>query len=157
MEIVRPGPDPLEQFREVLGSMVGLIKALMHSKETGVGPSSVSGPVGILGLWWYGIVTGGLLQGINIAVMLNLNFAVINLFPFPVLDGGHITFAAIEAIRRRPLNARVVQTLSSAFAILLITFMLYITVFDFKRFFGFRFGSSSRPEQTNEAAPATQP
>ena len=157
LEIVRPGPNPLEQFRDVLGSMVGLIKALMHSKETGVGPSSVSGPVGILGLCWYGIVTGGLLQGINIAVMLNLNFAIINLFPFPVLDGGHIVFAAIEAIRRRPLNARIVQGLSSAFAILLISFMLYVTVFDFKRFFGFRFGQSAPPAQTNEVSPATQP
>ena len=117
----------------------------------------MSGPVGIFGLWWYGIVTGGLLQGINIAVMLNVNFAVINLFPFPVLDGGHITFAVIEAIRRRPLNARIVQALSSAFAVLLITFMLYITVFDFKRFFGFHFGPSGRSEQTNEIAPATQP
>ena len=157
LEIVRPGPNPLDQFRDVLGSMVGLIKALMHSKETGVGPSSVSGPVGILGLWWYGIVTGGLLQGINIAVMLNLNFAVINLFPLPILDGGHIVFAAIEAIRRRPLNARIVQALSTTFAVLLITFMLYVTVFDFKRFFGFRFGQSAPPAQTNEVSPATQP
>jgi regulator of sigma E protease len=157
LEIVRPGPNPLDQVRDVLGSMVGLIKALMHSKETGVGPSSVTGPVGILGLWWYGIVTGGLLQGINIAVMLNLNFAIINLFPFPVLDGGHIVFALIEAIRRRPLNARIVQGLSSAFAVLLISFMLYVTVFDFKRFFGFHFGPSGQPTQTNEITPATQP
>jgi len=157
LEIVRPGPNPLRQIRDVLASMVGLIKALLHSKETGVGPSSVSGPVGILGLWWYGIVTGGLLQGINIAVMLNVNFAVINLFPLPVLDGGHILFAVIEAIRRRPLNARIVQALSSAFAVLLITFMVYITLFDFKRFFGFRFGSAEPPTQTNETVPATQP
>ncbi len=157
LEIVRPGPNPLEQCRDVLGSMVGLIRALLHSKETGVGPSSVSGPVGIFGLWWYGIVTGGLLQGINIAVMLNLNFAVINLFPFPVLDGGHIAFAVVEAIRRRPLNARIVQALSTGFAILLISFMLYITVFDVKRFFGFRFGQSGPPAQTNDVAPATQP
>jgi len=157
LEVVRPGPNPWQQVRDILSSMVGLVEALLHSKETGVGPSSVSGPVGILGLWWYGIVTGGLLQGINIAVMLNVNFAIINLFPFPVLDGGHVLFAAIEAIRRRPLNARVVQTLSSAFAFLLIMFMLYITVGDFKKFFGFRFGSSEPPVQTNETVPATQP
>ena len=157
LEVVKPGPNPFQQIRDVLASMIGLVEALLHSKETGVGPSSVSGPVGILGLWWYGIVTGGLLQGINIAVMLNVNFAIINLFPFPVLDGGHIVFAAIEAVRRRPLNARIVQGLSTAFAVLLITFMLYITVGDFKKFFGFRFGSNESPVQTNDTAPATQP
>jgi len=69
----------------------------------------MSGPVGILGIWWYAIASGGWRQGLHIAVLLNINLAIINLLPIPVLDGGHIVFAALEAIRRKPLSARLVH------------------------------------------------
>jgi regulator of sigma E protease len=36
--------------------------------------------------------------------MLNVNLALLNLLPFPVLDGGHITMALLEWVRRKPLN-----------------------------------------------------
>jgi regulator of sigma E protease len=93
----------------------------------------MSGPVGILAIWWYAIVSGGLRQGLHIAVLLNINLAVINLLPLPVLDGGHILFAALEAVRRKPLSARLVHAASMTFAVLLITFMLYVTFFDIQR------------------------
>jgi regulator of sigma E protease len=38
------------------------------------------------------------------SVFLNVNLAVMNMLPFPVLDGGHITMAIIEWIRRRPIE-----------------------------------------------------
>jgi regulator of sigma E protease len=156
-EIVRPGPTPQKQFRDIFQLMGDTVYALIHSKETGVGARSLSGPVGIMGGWWHEIKNGGILRGVWFAVLLNINLAIINLLPLPVLDGGHITFATIEAIFRRPLNARFIQAASTAFAVLLISFMLYVTVFDVKRFFGFRFGSSKTPAQTNEVVPATQP
>ncbi|MCX7886184.1 MAG: RIP metalloprotease RseP [Verrucomicrobiae bacterium] len=135
LEILRPGAPPLEQFREVLGSMARLAKAIFHYKETGVGLDSFSGPVGISVHWWYAIVSGGILWGLKIAVILNINLAILNLLPLPVLDGGHIIFSAVEAAIRRPLPARLVQVTQTAFAALLIGFMLYITVFsDLRRF-----------------------
>jgi len=135
LEIMRPGATPLQQFEEVLGSMWRLAKALVHHKETGVGLNSVSGPVGISVFWWYAIVSGGVLMGVKIAVLLNLNLAILNLLPLPVLDGGHIVFSAIEAAIRRQLNPRFVQVSQTAFAALLIAFMLYITIFsDIRRF-----------------------
>lgn len=135
LEIMRPGATPIQQFQEVLGSMWRLAKALVHYKETGVGLNSVSGPVGISVFWWYAIVSGGILMGIKIAVMLNINLAILNLIPLPVLDGGHIVFSAIEAAIRKPLNPKFVQVSQTAFAALLIAFMLYITVFsDLRRF-----------------------
>jgi regulator of sigma E protease len=152
LEIMRPGATPLAQFQEVLGSMWRLAKALFHHKETGVGLNSVSGPVGISVFWWYAIVSGGVLMGVKIAVMLNLNLAIINIIPIPVLDGGHIVFSTIEAAIRRPLNPRFVQVSQTAFAALLIAFMLYITIFsDIRRFL---------PEQnrnTTETQPAPSP
>ena len=38
--------------------------------------------------------------------MLSVSIGLINLFPVPLLDGGHLLFYAIEAVRRRPLSER---------------------------------------------------
>lgn len=155
MEITRPGPTPGEQFKDILVSMGRMVTGLAHSKETGVSAKSMSGPVGILGIWWYAIASGGWRQGLHIAVLLNINLAIINLLPIPVLDGGHIVFAALEAIRRKPLSARLVHAASMTFAILLITFMLYVTYFDIQRF---TFGHlKSAPKPDKESAPITEP
>jgi regulator of sigma E protease len=64
------------------------------------------------------------------SVVFNINLAVINLLPIPVLDGGHILLAILEAIRRRPLNLKLLEILQGACAILLIGFMLYISFYD---------------------------
>ncbi len=40
------------------------------------------------------------------SVVFNVNLALINLLPIPILDGGHIVLALIEGIRRRPINIR---------------------------------------------------
>ena len=146
LEVVRPGPSPVAQFSDVLASMGRMVKALVHHKETGVGVSSLSGPVGISFMWWYAIVSSGLLMGIKIGVLLNLNLAILNLLPIPVLDGGHIVFAAIEAAIKKPLPAKLLARLQSAFAMLLIAFMLYITVFsDLRRFFPQRPSTIEKP------------
>jgi regulator of sigma E protease len=156
MEIARPGPTPTEQFTDVLVSMGRMVTGLAHSKETGVSAKSMSGPVGILGIWWYAIASGGWRQGLHIAVLLNINLAIINLLPIPVLDGGHIVFAALEAIRRKPLSARLVHGASVTFAVLLITFMLYVTYFDIQRFTFGRLKAAPKPD-TKESVPATEP
>ncbi len=154
-EAVWPGPTPWELFGNMFALMGDTLNALVHHKETGVGARSLSGPVGILGGWWLEIVKGGVRRGIWFAVLLNLNLAIINLLPIPVLDGGHILFAVVEAVRRKPLNARLVQSMSMACFLLLVTFMLYVTYFDFLRAFG-RF--RPRPAQpTPDTVPATEP
>ncbi|MGA2222273.1 MAG: RIP metalloprotease RseP [Verrucomicrobiia bacterium] len=156
-EVVRPGPTLEAQFSEVAQMLGDTFYAVFHHNRTGVGISSFSGPVGIAGGWWYEIRSGGITRGLKFAVLINLALAVFNILPIPVLDGGHIFFAVYESVFRHPLPARFVHAVSTAFAVLLISFMLYITVFDFKRFFGFRFNSSEKPVQTNESVPATQP
>src|SRR5438105_11332152 len=64
------------------------------------------------------------------SVVLNVNLALLNLLPFPVLDGGHILLAVLETIRRRPVSARVLQYIQTACAVVLIGFMLFIAFFD---------------------------
>lgn len=64
------------------------------------------------------------------SVVLNVNLALLNLLPFPVLDGGHITLAMVEAIRRRPVSGRLLIYVQNGCALVLIGFMLYIAFFD---------------------------
>jgi regulator of sigma E protease len=64
------------------------------------------------------------------SVVMNVNLALLNLLPFPVLDGGHIMLALLETIRRRPVSGRILQYIQTAFAVALIGFMLFIAFFD---------------------------
>jgi len=92
---------------------------------------------------------------LSFLVLLNVNLAIINLLPVPVLDGGHIMMSLVEKIRRRPLSVKFVEYTTTAFAVLLISFMLYVTFFDLKRMplIGSWFKSKATIEQP-EAAPA---
>ena len=76
-------------------------------------------------------------------VLFNVNLAVLNMMPFPVLDGGHITLACLEAVFRRPVKARFLEVLQMGFAIALICLMLYVTSKDI----GDGFGRSEGPKE----------
>jgi len=84
------------------------------------------------------------------------------MLPIPVLDGGHIAMAILERIRRRPLDVRVVEYTTTVCAVLLISFMLYVTFFDIRRIpliHGLfkRETQIEQPEQPLSPAPATTP
>jgi regulator of sigma E protease len=131
--VQKPGPSPLEQIDDVINKTFETIGALIHTRETGVGAKDLSGPVGILSVLAAQVNTDYRLA-LNFLVLLNINLAIINLLPIPVLDGGHILMAIIEKIRRRPLSVKFVEYTTTGFAALLISFMLYVTFFDIKRF-----------------------
>ena len=115
--------EPVYTIRNTLGAL--------FSRKSELGVSDLSGPLGIMKIY------GGLLaseQGWRLvlwfSVFINVNLALMNLLPIPVLDGGHITLALVEAVRRRPLNLRVLEWVQTACALLIIGFMLFVTVFD---------------------------
>ena len=158
--VVRPGPTPARQFEEVFAMMGDTVYALVHHRETGVGLQSISGPVGIAGSWWQQISQGGVRRGLWFAILLNINLAIINLLPIPVLDGGHVIFSLVEAARRRPINPRIQHVMSTVFAVALITFMLYVTFFDIRRIFPEHAVLLPRPETNqpgDKVAPAPAP
>ncbi|MEI9960859.1 MAG: site-2 protease family protein [Limisphaerales bacterium] len=123
-------PNPVEQIRESVGQIVGTIAALVsHKSEIGV--QQLGGAV-MIGRVYYNLFQSedGWRRVLWFSVILNVNLALLNLLPLPVLDGGHITLALIEAVRRRPVSARILNAIQSGFAVLLITFMIYIAFFD---------------------------
>ena len=152
--VQRPGPDPWTQVVDVVDKTIKTFGALFYSKQTGVGAKDLSGPVGILAMLAAWLNTD-IRLALSFLVLLNVNLAILNLLPLPVLDGGHIVMALLEKIRRRPLSVRFVEYSTTVFAVLLISFMLYVTFFDIKRMplIGSWFKSKAQIEQP-EAAPA---
>ena len=68
-----------------------------------------------------------------LTVLINVNLAILNLLPVPVLDGGHILFATIERLRGRPLPRRALASVQTAFVFLLLAFMAVVLFRDFSR------------------------
>jgi regulator of sigma E protease len=155
--VQKPGPTPWENVSGVLYQTFTVISALVHSHETGVGAKDLAGPVGILTMLAIEVKTDYRLA-LNFLILLNINLAIINLLPIPVLDGGHILMSLVEKIRRRPMNVKFVEYVTTGFAVMLISFMLYVTVFgDIKRlsFFRAMFDNTAHIEQTT--TPAASP
>lgn len=65
--------------------------------------------------------------------LLSINLGILNLLPFPVLDGGHILLLLIEAVTRRKVSTRIRMAVQQAGSIILILFMIYITFNDLMR------------------------
>ena len=95
----------------------------------------MSGPLGIILMLWYKLKLEGLRGGLSFIILITFSLALINLLPFPVLDGGHILFAGIEGVTRRRMPVKVMLVLQNVFAFLLIALMVYITFFDGSRIF----------------------
>lgn len=94
--------------------------------------SEVTGPVGIVGI--VGDVSRlGFIYLISFTAIISINLAVINLFPFPALDGGRLLFVLIEAIRRKPISPKVANVLNTVGFALLILLMVVVTVHDISK------------------------
>ncbi|OGL65920.1 MAG: RIP metalloprotease RseP [Candidatus Tectomicrobia bacterium RIFCSPLOWO2_12_FULL_69_37] len=72
----------------------------------------------------------GLRYLIMFTILLSVNLAILNLLPIPILDGGHILFLLIEALRGRPLSLRVRETAMQVGTVLLIALMIFATYKD---------------------------
>jgi len=78
---------------------------------------------------------GGPVQMLRFLAILSINLGLINLFPVPVLDGGHLLFYMIEAVRGRPLSPKL-QEYGFRFGLFLVLLlMLFATWNDFERLF----------------------
>jgi regulator of sigma E protease len=131
-------PSPVEQIRAGTMSIVNTIGAIASPKSD-VKLQHVSGPVMMLRIYYVMFESKeGWRMALWFSVVLNVNLALINLLPIPVLDGGHIVLAMVESVRRRPVNMRVLEAVQSVCAILIIGFMIYIAFFDVQDLFGSR-------------------
>jgi len=122
-------PSPAEQLQASAGQIFNTFGALFSHSEIGV--QQLGGAVMIIRVYSNLFQDeDGWRRVLWFSVILNVNLALLNMLPLPVLDGGHITLSLIEWIRRRPVHAKILERIQTAFAALLITFMVYIAFFD---------------------------
>lgn len=113
---------------------VGLVTFLKDIFIAKADLAQVTGPVGIVGL--VGDAANlGFIYLLSFTSFISINLAVINLLPFPALDGGRILFVIIEAIKRSPIKPKVANTLNAIGFGLLILLMLVITFHDILKIF----------------------
>src|SRR5438105_1996803 len=123
-------PDPVEQVYHSITSTLQTIGAVA-SPNSDVKLQHMSGPIMIVRIYYllFGGDNGWKLA-LWFSVILNVNLAILNMLPIPVLDGGHIVLALIESVRRKPVNMRLLEIVQTSCAVLIIGYMLYVTFFD---------------------------
>jgi regulator of sigma E protease len=124
-----PDRNPLKQLAWDAGSIFRVLKGLVTPKESKATSQAIGGPVMIAeGL--YRQVRRDIWDGIGFLRFLNVNLAILNLLPIPVLDGGLILFSLIALVFRRRVPDCVVKYLSMAFMVVLMGLMGLLVIRD---------------------------
>ncbi len=116
--------DDVEMTLNVLGAL--------FSRHSDIGLDKLSGPPGIFYIL-YKTAMFDIRWFLNLLVLINVNLAILNLLPVPVLDGGHMAFATIAQLRGKALPPRFIAASQSLFIVLLFSLLIYVSVFDFRR------------------------
>lgn len=129
---------PIQGFKTTLNIIVltaqglwGFVAQAFHG-EADYG--QVSGPIGIVGM--VGSASAyGLSYILFFTALISINLAIINILPFPALDGGRLLFVAIEAITRKNIPPKIGNALNAGGFVLLILLMLLVTYHDVAKLF----------------------
>lgn len=115
----------IESMRSTLFHIQMVFKSLHLLITRNANFNEMAGPIGIVQLAgsqattnWYGFF--------NLLAMISISLGIINLFPFPVLDGGHILLLAIESIRKKRLSSTWETRINQAGVSILITLMIIV-------------------------------
>ncbi len=115
-------------------TFMGYVQIVKSSFTTGSPGVELSGPVGIARFTGQAARVG-FIYLLQLVALLSVNLAVLNIMPFPALDGGRLLFLVIEKIKGSPLPKRAEQLTNSIGFSLLILLMIYVTTKDVLRFF----------------------
>lgn len=127
-----PDRNPLKQLKWDALSIARVLKALVTPKEAKAAAQALGGPVMIAeGL--YNQVRHNGWDAIGFLRFLNVNLAVLNLLPIPVLDGGLILFALLELVFRRRVPKKIVDGLSMTFMWIFLGLMVFLVYRDVTR------------------------
>ncbi len=144
-------PHPLEQVYDSITSTLNTIEAVASPKSD-VKLQHLSGPVGIVRIYYLLFESDrGWQLALWFSVILNVNLAILNMLPIPVLDGGHIVLALVEAVRRKPVNIRVLEIVQTGCALLIIGYIAYVSFFDVGDWLGEKRGEA--PAAETQASP----
>jgi regulator of sigma E protease len=118
--LVALGNGLIQTYQGIKLTVVGIIKLIQRV----IPAKTIGGPILIAQMAGEQARRGLLSLAIFMAI-LSINLGVINLFPIPILDGGHFIFLGLEAILRRPISIRKMEIAQQVGLILIILLMLF--------------------------------
>jgi len=121
-------------YELIMTTATGLASFLWNVVTFNSSFSQVSGPVGIAGVV-KDATKLGFTYVLSLTALISINLAVINLVPFPALDGGRLLFVAIEAVTRRKIPSKVATYTNAGGFILLLILMATVTFSDILKLF----------------------
>jgi len=123
--------DTIKLIGAMLSVLVGIFYRAIAGLPVGL---EVAGPVGIFVLTKQ-FSQLGLIYLLQFTALISINLAILNILPFPALDGGRLVFLAIEKIKGSPVSAKLEKTIHTIGFVFLIVLMLLVTFRDLTRFF----------------------
>ena len=123
-------PNPFELVYSMAANSISNLRAML-SPGSGISPAHMSGPVGIMNLYYNILQSPYPLQLVfYMSVLLNMGLAIFNMLPLPVLDGGHITMALYEWIRGKTPSLKFLEPVQTACVLLLLCFVAFVSLKD---------------------------
>ena len=141
---------PFAQIRQDAAGILRFLRSLLTPRETRRAARGVGGAISIVAAFWLH-VQAGLLMALSFTRFLNVNLAILNLLPLPVLDGGHLVLALGEWITGRRPREAVLRAIFNLFFVLLVGLMLLLVFRDVQVW------SRLRRQWRESASPATAP
>ncbi len=121
-------------YRATILTAQGLGQFLVASVSGTADFTQVAGPIGIVGMVG-SASSSGIAYVLFFTAIISINLAIINILPFPALDGGRLLFVAIEAITRRNVSPKIMNGFNAVGFMLLILLMVVITYHDIVKLF----------------------
>lgn len=130
------GSGVVQTWEGIKFTVLGIVKLIQRV----IPAKTIGGPI-LIAQMAGEFAKKGLLSFALFMAVISINLGVINLFPVPILDGGHFLFLGLEAILRRPISIRKMEVAQQVGLILIIFLMLFAIYNDLGRLFpkGFSF------------------
>jgi RIP metalloprotease RseP len=126
--------NPMLQIFDNIKNILMTIKCLI-SRKSDVSLKNLMGPPGIIKtLNMFALNDFRLL--LLFVIMLNVNLAILNILPIPVLDGGQILMTIAEKLIGKKMSGNIAAMIQFVFMILFMLLIVYVSFFDIRRFFG---------------------
>ena len=130
---------PVEAFGRAIGRAYSIVadslSGLYQIATRRMPADQLHGPLGIAEMSGE-VATWGIVPLINFVAVISVAVGFFNLLPVPVLDGGHLLFYAIEAVRRGPLSERTLEISFRIGLALVLLLFVFVTVIDVLRWMG---------------------
>ncbi|MBI3097637.1 MAG: site-2 protease family protein [Planctomycetes bacterium] len=129
-----PGEACLFGLTKTWDNIVETFAMLEQLLSRAISPKNLAGPIGIFGIS-YKVAEEGLSKLLQLLALLTVNLGIVNMFPIPLLDGGHVFFLACEKVKGKPLSENALIVAQYVGLALLLTLVIFVTVQDVGRMF----------------------